>query len=140
MEDKNLPAVRQKTFEELKQVNQYGAEYWNARDLQPLLGYTQWRRFEDAINRAKTSCRQSGNTPEHHFAGAGKMIILGKGGTREVSDYHLSRFACYLIAQNGDPRKPEIARSGLGQRPSLLHGAEDFYRTWSWHKQIISGR
>ena len=78
MEDKNLPAVRQKTFEELKQVNQYGAEYWNARDLQPLLGYTQWRRFEDAVNRAKTSCRQSGNTPEHHCAGAGKMIILGK--------------------------------------------------------------
>jgi DNA-damage-inducible protein D len=111
MGDKNLPAVRQKTFEELKQVNQYGAEYWNARDLQPLLGYTQWRRFEDAINRAKTSCRQSGNTPEHHFAGAGKMIILGKGGTREVSDYHLSRFACYLIAQNGDPRKPEIANA-----------------------------
>jgi DNA-damage-inducible protein D len=111
MEDKNLPAVRQKTFEELKQVNQYGAEYWNARDLQPLLGYTQWRRFEDAVNRAKTSCRQSGNTPEHHFAGAGKMIILGKGGTREVSDYHLSRFACYLIAQNGDPRKPEIANA-----------------------------
>jgi DNA-damage-inducible protein D len=80
MKDKNLPAVRQKTFEELRKINQYGAEYWNARDLQPLLGYTQWRRFEDAIKRAKTSCRQSGNDPDHHFAGAGKMIILGKGG------------------------------------------------------------
>ncbi len=111
MKDKNPPAIRPTTFEELKQVNQYGAEYWSARDLQPLLGYTQWRRFEDAINRAKTSCRQSGNDPQHHFAGAGKMIILGKGGTREVSDYHLSRFACYLIAQNGDPRKPEIANA-----------------------------
>ena len=73
------------------------------------MGYTQWRRFEDAIKRAKTSCRQSGNDPDHHFAGAGKMIILGKGGERQVPDYHLSRFACYLIAQNGDPRKPEIA-------------------------------
>jgi DNA-damage-inducible protein D len=102
---------RPKSFEELKKINQYGAEYWCARDLQPLLGYTQWRRFEDAIKRAITSCQQSGNTPEHHFAGAGKMIILGKGGTREVSDYHLSRFACYLIAQNGDPRKPEIANA-----------------------------
>ncbi len=109
VKDKNLPAVRQKTFEELRKINQYGAEYWNARDLQPLLGYTQWRRFEDAISRAKTSCRQSGNDPDHHFAGAGKMIILGKGGERQVPDYHLSRFACYLIAQNGDPRKPEIA-------------------------------
>ncbi len=111
MDGKNLPAVRQKTFEELKKVNQYGAEYWSARDLQPLLGYTQWRRFEDAVNRAKTSCLQSGNDPDYHFAGAGKMIILGKGGERQVPDYHLSRFACYLIAQNGDPRKLEIANA-----------------------------
>jgi len=110
-EGKNLPVVRQKTFEELKQVNSYGAEYWSARDLQPLLGYNQWRRFEDAINRAKTSCQQSGNDPSYHFAGAGKMIVLGKGGEREVYDYHLSRFACYLIAQNGDPRKPQIANA-----------------------------
>jgi len=110
-EGKNLPVVRQKTFEELKQVNSYGAEYWSARDLQPLLGYNQWRRFEDAINRAKTSCQQSGNDPSYHFAGAGKMIVLGKGGEREVNDYHLSRFACYLIAQNGDPRKPQIANA-----------------------------
>ena len=111
MENRNLPAGRQKTFEELKKVNQYSAEYWSARDLQPLLGYMQWRRFEDAINRAKTSCQQPGNDPDHHFAGAGKMIILGKGGERQVPDYQLSRFACYLIAQNGDPRKPEIANA-----------------------------
>jgi len=111
MNNRNMLSHRPKSFEELKKINQYGAEYWCARDLQPLLGYTQWRRFEDAIKRAITSCQQSGNTPEHHFAGAGKMIILGKGGTREVPDYHLSRFACYLIAQNGDPRKPQIANA-----------------------------
>jgi len=87
MKDNNLPAVRQKTFEELKQVNQYGAEYWSARELQPMLGYTQWRRFEDAIKRAIISCEQSGNAPDYHFAGAGKMIILGKGGERQVPDY-----------------------------------------------------
>jgi DNA-damage-inducible protein D len=110
-EKKNLPVVRQRSFEELKKINQYGAEFWSARELQPLLGYTQWRRFEDAINRAKTSCRKSGNEPNNHFAGAGKLIIVGKGGQREVTDYHLSRFACYLIAQNGDPRKPEIANA-----------------------------
>ncbi|MFA5238737.1 MAG: DNA damage-inducible protein D [Phycisphaerae bacterium] len=109
--DDNLPVKGQKSFEELKKINQYGAEYWSARELQPMLGYTQWRRFEDAIKRAFVSCQQSGNAPTHHFAGAGKMITLGKGGEREVPDYHLSRFACYLIAQNGDPRKPEIANA-----------------------------
>ena len=111
MKNKNPPAIRPTTFEELKQVNQYGAEYWSARDLQPLLGYTQWRSFENAINKAATSCEQSGNNPEHHFARARKPIIGGKGAVQEVVDYHLSRFACYLIAQNGDPRKPEIANA-----------------------------
>lgn len=98
-------------LEQLKQTNEHGAEYWSARDLQTLLGYSQWRRFEDAIKRAITSCESSGNNPDYHFAGAGKMIEVGKGGQREVEDYQLSRFACYLIAQNGDPRKPEIAQA-----------------------------
>ena len=62
------------TFEELKRLNEHDAEYWSARDLQPLFGYCQWRRFENAIERAKTSCEQSGNKAGHHFAGAGKMI------------------------------------------------------------------
>ena len=100
MEDKNLPAVRQKTFEELKQVNQYGAEYWNARDLQPLLGYNQWRSFDNAIIKAIVSCEQSGNTPEYHFARARKPIVGGKGAVQEVVDYHLSRFACYLTCHS----------------------------------------
>jgi len=100
-----------RSFESLKKVNEHGAEYWSARDLQSMLGYSQWRRFEQAIERAVSSCKSSGNPPEHHFAGAGKMIDLGKGGQRDVDDYHLSRFACYLIAQNGDPRKPEIANA-----------------------------
>jgi len=111
MSDKSLPAIGGKSFEGLKRTNPHGAEYWSARDLQSPLGYSQWRRFEQAIERAISSCSQSGNDPDHHFAGAGKMIEVGKGGVREVPDYHLSRFACYLIAQNGDPRKPEIARA-----------------------------
>ena len=109
MNDREHPIEGRKTFEELKRKNAHAAEYWSARDLQPLLGYSQWRRFEQAIGRAITSCKQSGNDPAHHFAGAGKMIELAKGAVREVDDLHLSRFACYLIAQNGDPRKPEIA-------------------------------
>ena len=88
-----------------------GAEFWSARDLQSLLGYSQWRRFEDAIKRAMVSCEQSGNPSGHHFAGAGKMIEVGKGGVRQVDDFDHSRFACYLIAQNGDPRKPAIAEA-----------------------------
>lgn len=111
MTRKSLPVRGDVSFEELKKVNEHGAEYWSARDLQPLLGYTQWRRFEDAIKRAITSCKQSGNEPEHHFAGAGKPITGGKGAVQIVDDYNLSRFACYLIAQNGDPRKPEIAEA-----------------------------
>ena len=109
MADETLPAPMRKSFEELKQRNQYGAEYWTARELQPHLGYDQWRRFESAIKKAMISCQQSGNDPSHHFAGAGKMVTLGSGSQRKVNDYNLSRFACYLIAQNGDPRKPEIA-------------------------------
>jgi len=111
MAKKDLITMGSKSFEDLKKVNEFGAEYWSAREMQPLLGYTQWRRFEDAIKRAITSCKQSGNISENHFADAGKMVDLGSGSLREVTDYHLSRFACYLIAQNGDPRKPEIANA-----------------------------
>ena len=107
----NLPVSSPKAFEDLMLLNEHGAEYWSARDLQPLLGYSQWRRFEDAIARAIASCDTSGNNSGHHFAGAGKMIGTGKGAVREVDDFHLSRFACYLIAQNGDPRKPAIAQA-----------------------------
>lgn len=109
MAEENLPVPAQKSFEDLKQHNQHGAEFWTARDLQPHLGYNHWRSFENAIKKAAISCEQSGNDPGHHFARARKPIIGGKGAVQEVGDYQLSRFACYLIAQNGDPHKPEIA-------------------------------
>jgi len=111
MAEENLPVPSRKSFENLKQVNQHGAEYWTARELQPLLGYKQWRGFAKAIGKAITSCKQSGNDPGHHFARARKPIVGGKGAVQEVDDCLLSRFACYLIAQNGDPRKPEIAEA-----------------------------
>lgn len=84
-------------------------ECWRARDLQSLLGYDTWRRFHDVIEKAKTACSKSGQSIEDHFVGVGKMVPLGSGSEREVPDILLSRYACYLIAQNGDPKKEPIA-------------------------------
>jgi DNA-damage-inducible protein D len=75
--ENNLPQTQNAGFEGLKQTNAFGAEYWSARDLQPLLGYNHWRSFENAIKKAVTSCEQSGNDPGHHFARAGKMVGIG---------------------------------------------------------------
>lgn len=84
-------------------------EFWYARELQVLLGYSTWRRFEDTVERAKMACGKAGQLVEDHFADAGKMVGIGSGTSREVNDIALDRYACYLIAQNGDPRKDEIA-------------------------------
>jgi len=108
-ESKNIESPTNLSFESLRKLNRHGVEYWSARDLQPCLGYSEWRKFENTIKKAMKSCGQSSNDPENHFVGADKMVEIGSHTKREVSDYHLSRFACYLIAQNGDPRKPEIA-------------------------------
>ncbi len=86
-----------------------GIEYWLARDLQRLLGYDRWENFLNAIDRARTACINSKQNIDDHFRDVTKMVTLGSGAPREISDIKLTRYACYLIAQNGDPRKPEIA-------------------------------
>jgi DNA-damage-inducible protein D len=106
-----ISVTSNQSFESLKKNNQHGKEYWSARDLQSCLGYSNWRDFKNALKKAIQSCEQSGNSPTHHFADARKPILGGKGSSQMVEDYHLSRAACYLIAQNGDPRKPEIAQA-----------------------------
>lgn len=97
-----------KNFEEYVH-EQEGVEFWYARDLQNLLGYTEWRNFTKVIEKAKESCQTSNNAISDHFVDVNKMVPLGSGSERELEDILLTRYACYLIAQNGDPRKEEIA-------------------------------
>ena len=97
------------TFEGHAQQTEGGVEYWLARDVQHLLGYTKWENFINVVNKAKTACEVSGHDIDNHFPDVRKMVDLGSGSQRDIDDIMLTRYACYLIAQNGDPRKPEIA-------------------------------
>lgn len=97
------------TFEGHAQQTESGVEYWLARDVQHLLGYAKWDNFINVLSKAKTACEVAGHDVRDHFADVGKMVDLGSGSRREIDDVMLTRFACYLVAQNGDPAKPEIA-------------------------------
>lgn len=99
----------QSPFDTMRQVAPDGGEFWSARDLMNALGYSTWRKFSDAIERARTSCEVMGQSAENHFVGGGKLVGIGSKAERQIEDFHLSRYACYLTAMNGDPRKAEIA-------------------------------
>ena len=99
-------------FEDIKHIDEYGNEYWLARELQNVLEYKRWDKFCNVINNAKVACEKSNCTITDHFSQVGKMVNIGSKTSRSIIDYKLSRYACYLIVQNADPRKESIA---LGQ-------------------------
>jgi DNA-damage-inducible protein D len=108
--DTNVPHTS--PFEAIRKIAEDDSEYWSARDLSKILGYTEWRNFTAAIEKAKEACQNSGQAISEHFVDVNKMVTLGSGSQRKVQDYRLSRYACYLIVQNADPSKPIVA---LGQ-------------------------
>ena len=101
--------INNNVFENIKHIDECGNEYWSARELQEALKYKEWRKFTNVIKKSKDACNNSGNVVENHFVGTDKMIKIAKGAQRNIIDYKLSRYACYLIAQNGDSRKKTIA-------------------------------
>ena len=100
--------INENIFESIKHIDEFGMEFWYARELKEVLEYTQWRRFENVISKAKMACEKSNHITNDHFANVGKMVKTGDS-SRVINDYKLSRYACYLIAQNADPRKEVVA-------------------------------
>ena len=107
-----LEAKEYETFEEIKQIDENGVEFWFARDLQEALNYSKWENFSKVIDKAMLACKNSGFDVKDHFVDVTKMLEMPNSATKQVTDYKLTRYACYLIVQNGDPRKEVIA---LGQ-------------------------
>lgn len=108
----NIVNYNEQTFESIKHVNENGQEFWYARELQKVLGYSEWRNFQNVINKAKDACLNSGNNVQDHFVDVNKMVGIGSNAIRAVDDIEFSRYACYLVVMNGDSTKEIIA---LGQ-------------------------
>ncbi len=106
---KEVEIRHHRTFESLKQTHNHGVEFWFARDLQPVLDYSSWEKFRRVIHKAMKACGNSGQAEADHFSHVVKMVRIGSGAERQIEDYALSRYACYLIVQNADPSKPVIA-------------------------------
>lgn len=108
----DIETYKEKTFDDIKHLDELGNEYWEAREFMLVLGYSKWGNFNKVIDKAKIACNISNNNVYEHFADAGKVLEVGNKAKMKVTDFHLSRYACYLIVQNADPRKKAVA---LGQ-------------------------
>lgn len=108
----DIEKIGKSTFESIKKINEYGQEYWSSRDLGKILDYSEYRHFIPVIEKAKESCKNSGQRISDHFEDKLDMVQIGSGAERELDSIHLSRYACYLIVQNADPSKEVVA---LGQ-------------------------
>ena len=130
--DNKIEKKHYTTFEEIKQINSDGQEFWFARDLQAVLDYSSWDKFKHVIRKAVMACKNSKQISDNHFSQAGKMVGLGSGSQRKIQDYALSRYACYLIVQNGDSSKPVIANGqtyfAIQTRRQELVGDQSFQK------------
>lgn len=140
MTDRRIVEQHHETFEGIRQFDTDGNEYWHARDLQPLLEYASWDKFKRVIEKAIEACRQSGNAVDDHFSQTVKMVEIGSSAKREIEDCRLSRYACYLTVQNGDPSKPVIANGqtyfALQTRRQELHDDQTFVRLSENEKRL----
>ncbi len=141
MSRKEIERRHHKTLEDLKHFTDNDTEFWFARDLQFVLDYSSWDKFKRVILKAISACKNSGQEPGNHFSQVGKMVKLGSGSQREIEDYQLSRYACYLIVQNGDPSKPVIANGqtyfAIQTRRQELADDEAFQRLKEDEKRLF---
>ncbi len=141
MGDNEIDKRNNNAFQSIRKIGKEGEEFWLARDLQQVLEYTEWRNFELVIRKAVTACDKSGYDPTDHFVGVNKMVILGSGAEREIEDFELSRYACYLIVQNGDPTKSVIAHGqtyfALQTRRQELADDEAFAQLQENEKRLL---
>src|SRR5690554_4333983 len=141
MADTPSSQVHHASFESIRREDEHGHEYWSARELAPLLEYQKWQNFSQVIDKAKQACDRSGNHIADHFADVSKMVDIGSGAQRPVADVHLTRYACYLIVQNGDPAKPVIANGqtyfAVQTRRQELADDETFQRLKENEKRLF---
>ncbi len=140
MIEENISEHHHATFEELRRLDEYGNEFWQARQLSKILEYSEFRHFLPVIDRARRACRNSGHSPQDHFEDILEMVEIGSGAKRELPDVRLSRYACYLIVQNGDPSKPVIANGqtyfAIQTRRQELADDEKFQRLSEDEKRL----
>lgn len=141
MSGEEIEKKHHQTFEDLKQENDTGMEFWYARDLQTVLDYSTWNKFKRVIQKAITACDNSGQPAENHFSQVVKMVRIGSSAQREIEDFELSRYACYLIVQNGDPTKPVIANGqtyfAIQTRRQELADNEAFHQLQEDEKRLF---